>query len=135
MKGKKDMLKTNSKEFRNKLRNYIIDCFNFEQYLDDTGINLEHTFDAVKTAILESFNNEKYYSDSYAINHGIKPATMFNDWVCGLPLYFNVDDFVLGDAGEILGGLLNQSKSDRAKYSTMESMNLLIDLIYRELKR
>ena len=129
------MIKTNSKIFRENLKKYIVGCFNFEQYTEDTGKTLEHSFDSVKVAILESFNKEKYYSNSYALAHGVRPSTMFRDWCCGLPTYLICDDFVLGNAVETLGNLLEQTETEKARYSEMDSMNLLIDLIYRELTR
>ena len=128
-------LRTNSKKFRENLRKFIIDNFNFDEYLINTGIQLEHDFDLVKNVIIETFNDEKYYSNEYAIKHGIAPATMFFDWCWGLPLYLICDDFVLGDSVETLGNLLEQNDMEKSKYNESDSMRLLIDLIYRELTK
>ena len=128
-------LRTNSKQARENIRKFIVENFNYEQFLDDTGENLEHDFEVVKRVILDTFNKAKYYSDSYAVSRGIRPAVVFHDWVTGLPLYFIADDIVLGNANETLGAILNQTESEREKFSEMDSMNLLIDLIYRELTR
>ncbi len=128
-------LKTNSKKFRENLRKYIIDNFNFDEYFINTGIQLEHDFNLVKKVIIDTFNKEKYYSNEYAIKHGIAPAKMFYDWCCGLPLYLICDDFILGDSVETLGNLLEQTDAEKSKYNDMQSMQMIIDLIYRELTK
>lgn len=129
------MIKTNSKQARENIKKFIIDNFNFEEYLNNTGELLEKDFMKVKSAVLESFNNEKYYEDSYAVAHGIAPSKMFYDWMSGLPTMLSSDDIFLKSAIDTLGDILEQTTAERNKYKDADAEKLLCDLIYRELTR
>ena len=128
-------LKTNSKQARENLKKWIIDNFNFEEYLNNTGKELEKDFSKVSSAIIDTFNSEKYYSNSYAIAHGIAPSKMFYDWMSGLPTMLSSDDIFLKSAIDTLGDILEQTPQEKAKYKESDAEVTMCNLIYRELTR
>ena len=130
------MLKTDSKIFRNKVKEFILDSFNYEGAAIDYNYEpIERDFDAVKKVILEVFRSEKFYTDSYYVKHNIHESVAFHDWCLGLPTIFETFDSIACNPGDTLGGLLEQTPQERARYSSNDSEKMLCDLIYRELTR
>lgn len=122
------MLRTNSKELKNKINNYIIDNF----YNDDFKGNY-NDLDEVKEFIINKFiiekltpNYKNYYKSKYEA---------FKSWAQGLPSvalfdYYYTDYYRIVD---IVGDLLEQTETEREKYDNEQASELLTKLIYREI--
>lgn len=126
------MLKTNSKQARENVRNYIMED---SDYLDEraayNGKQL-NTADEYLAFAWECFKEEKSYA--WEQNYNNPNFGIFLDWARGLALgglfcyYYNrsaVDD---------LGNILYESEEEKARYTEQEAEELLSRLIYRELE-
>lgn len=116
------MLKTNSKQARENLKNYIMASWNIEE--DEQG----RTWKETQKDIIDSFNYQAYRSE-YERRQNRKEA--FKNWLMGLPR--NLGDFCLCRAVEDLGDILNQTEAERAKYTEDKASDTLSYLIYREV--
>ena len=122
------MLRTNSKELKNKINNYIIDNF----YNDDFKGN-DDDINEIKEFIKNKFISEKltpnyknYYKTTYEA---------FKSWAQGLPSialfdYYYNNYYMMVD---IVGDLLEQTKKERNKYDNEQASELLTKLIYKEI--
>ena len=125
------MLRTNTKEARVKIQNYIINNFCPEDYTS----NPPQEFGEIAKFILQSFRNEKYSLKEDFRYYKTEQAA-FIDWCAGLPGLLNtVDYYCSNSAVDILGDILEETEQEKAKYTEAEAENLLSFLIYRELKR
>lgn len=119
------MIKSNSLTARNNIKKFILNNFNFEDHPE-----VKKDFNEVKTVILKSFNN--YISES----DKTRPlSSVFYDWGSGLPNVLSFDDVFLGcDAAiNVLGDILEETESEKKKYTESEAEKTLCNLIYREL--
>ena len=126
------MLKTNSKEVKNKIKNLIIDSYqNCEEYYSYGDKEVKTEYNDICKDILQAFKNEKRYN-----NDRISEQDLFCDWLQGLPSAFDLaDDIFLGcnSAKNIVADLLEQTETESNKYTEEQSEKLLIYLLYREL--
>lgn len=119
------MLKTNSKKARENIRRYIMDGFNPENY----GYTMPDTFKEVASLILDTFREErpaKYYPR-------MSEAANFEDWAAGLPSILDTCYYYNRSAVDDLGNILEETDSEKAKYTEEKAEQLLTALIYREL--
>lgn len=120
------MLKTNSKEAKNRIRLWIMDHFEPENY----GIEKPETFKESARIILETFEKEYLYGYNMRRNR----QEVFADWCYGLPSILDTTAYCYnGSAVDLLGDLLDETPEERNKYDEMEAENLMTWLIYREL--
>lgn len=122
------MLKTNSKELKNKINNYILENF----YSDDFKGNYQDLKE-IKEYIKAKYTTEKkgqflkglYRSDLEA----------FTSWAQGLPSVAVFDYYYSNywQIVDIVGDLLEQTEEERNKYDNEESAKLLTKLIYKEI--
>lgn len=123
------MLRTNSKQARANIRAYITEHFDGTNYDIETPDN----FTDIARVILETFETEKYYPNSYMIARNISKESVFVDWCAGLPSIIDTCYYYNRSAVDDLGGILEQTPAERAKYSESDAETLLTKLIYREL--
>lgn len=118
------MLKTNSKQARENIRNYIInrfDCSDYEPEIVPEG------FTEIAKFILGTFRAEK---ENY---QNIPEQDLFVDWAQGLPSVLDTCYYYNRSATDDLGEILNETQSERDKYTDQDAAHLLSSLIYREL--
>ena len=126
------MLRTNTKEVRVKIQNYIINNF----CPDDYTSNPPQEFGEIAKFILQKFKSEKYSLKEDFIFYRNSEALAFEDWAAGLPGILNAADYYCNNSAvDILGDILEETEQEKAKYTETEAENLLTFLIYRELKR
>lgn len=123
------MLKTNSKQARENIRNFIIKQFDASNYTETPP----ETWPEIARFILNTFENEKYYSLEYMRAARMSYQDVFVDWCAGLPSVLHTSYYYLYSAVDILGDMLEQTETEKSKYSDMDAETLLSKLIYSEL--
>lgn len=120
------MLRTNSTAARLKIRKYIRDNY------DSTGYDLPTatTFPEIAANIMKTFRVEKRQSAEYIKDE----RRLFHDWCFGLPSVLCCD-FLLRDTNAFVAALLEQTPTQAAKYTDEQSSDLMVSLIYNELKK
>lgn len=119
------MLKTNSKKARENIREYIRS--EAEYIRDSYGLNV-NTDAEIARAILDIFRGET------AGDHrrNMSEAARFEDWAQGLALG-QLFTYYVHPAVPILGNILEETETERSKYTERQAENLLTRLIYREI--
>lgn len=126
------MLKSNSKKAKENIQNYIItnfDCSNYEVETEPT------TFKEVASFIYKTFKTEKYNcSEDYKYYHH-NEFDAFLDWCSGLPSVLNTCYYYNRSAVEDLASILEETETEKSRYSESEAETRLTQLIYREIKK
>lgn len=131
------MLRTNSKIVRERIQAYIIDNFvmpsdlGIEEVKDPTPDN----FKEIAKAIYQVFKLEVYYPESWRMQHNMTEQNAFIDWCQGLPSILDVPYYYKTSAVDILGNILEESETERNRYTEESAEQLLTYLIYREIER
>lgn len=120
------MLKSNSKQARENIKQYIIENFTPENYTDEeiTG------FENIAKFILDVFKSE-YYN----VTGRYTQAEAFKNWCCGLPSVLDTCYYYNRSAVEDLKKILDETDAEASKYTEQQAEELLTSLIYRELVR
>ena len=108
------MFKTNSKKAAENIRAYIVEGFTPEGYTD----NPPQDFPNIAAFILDTFGSE---------------AAAFADWCAGLPSVLDTCYFYNRSAVDDLGAILEETETEKARYTEQQAEQLLTSLIYREL--
>lgn len=123
------MLKTNSKKFKERIKNYL-----FNKLFDDSGYEL---MEFKK----ENYKNEKEKAllilEVFCKEMETNGLTFerFKEWAAGLPSVIDTADYYYCfSAITILGDFLEETEEERNKYNEMHAENLLTLAIYRELE-
>ena len=125
------MLKTNSKQARENIRKFIIEQFDASNYTETPP----QTWPEIARFILITFEKEKYYSIEYMRAARMTYQDVFVDWCAGLPSVLHTSYYYLYSAVDVLGGLLEQTETEKSKYSEAAAETMLSKLIYSELLR
>ena len=115
-------LKTNSKKAKENIQKYIMDIFDGEGY----GIETPKTFQETAEIILEVFRNEKQ-----DIRYSEKEN--FVNWAAGLPSILDTCYYYNRSAVDDIGEILEESETEKSRFTEMQAEELLSSLIYREL--
>ena len=129
------MLKANSKQAKENIKNYILENFNpcdFEQYA-----HLEGTTEYTKacTVIYSVFKSEKWCNREDYQYYGNNESKAFSDWCAGLPSILDTCYWYNRSATEDLGNILEETEAEKEKYSDSDACELLTSLLYREIKK
>ena len=122
------MLRTNSKQARQNVQQYIIDHFDGCNY----DIETPATFQEAADIILCIFRNENPAIGSYA---RMTEGERFAEWAAGLPSILDTCYYYNRSAVDDLGEILEETTEEKARYSESQAETLLTSLIYRELLR
>ena len=116
------MLKTNSKQAKANIREYIRD--NAAEYIAEC-YELPTEGKAIFASIAEIYRAEYR-----------KPMTQayFTEWAQGLPCG-SLFNFYLHSAIDDLGDILQETEEERSRYTEYQAEKLLSCLIYREVER
>lgn len=125
------MLKTNSKKARENIQQYIIENFSPENYTDETITGFEN----IATFILNTFRSEKYNCKEDFKYYNNQEALAFKDWCAGLPSVLDTCYFYNRSAVEDLGNILEETETEKARYTEERAESALTALIYTELLR
>ena len=125
------MLKTNSKKARENIKNYIVENFDSTNYTNTAP----EGFEKIAAFILDCFRSEKYNSpEDFRYYHNNETAA-FLDWCAGLPSVLDTCYYYNRSAVEDLGKLLEETPTEKERYSEQQAETTLSNLIYRELTR
>ena len=122
------MLKTNSKKALENIRAYVVDNFTPENY------NLEQSNDFVTAAkvIYNCFIEEKSGTNDWG---RVAEGVIFDDWMQGLPSIFGADYYLHCTALDDLGVILEETETEKARFTEDDAAKLLSSLIFREIKK
>ena len=122
------MLRTNSKAAKENVRVYII------KYALDAleGYDVDpNTIDEMMFAIMQIFRDEKKHD--LTRSRFINEYEIFKDWAQGLAMGGLFCYYYNREAVTDLGDILEETESERNKYSERDAEELLTKLIYREV--
>ena len=117
------MLKTSSKQARANVRAYIVNHFNPDLY-DFRGDSSD--WETVARYIMARFDREKRGE------RGTR-AELFADWCAGLPSVLDTCYYYNRSAVDDLGSILEETDSEKARYTEQQAEKMLTRLIYAEL--
>lgn len=125
------MLKTNSKKASENLKAYIT--------RNASGENIGICFDDMKfeeiaKTIYGEFTQAKWSCKNDYLYYKTE-QNAFEAWASGLPSVLDTCYYYNRSAVDDLGAILEQTETEKAKYSEQESEKLLTYLIYREIKK
>lgn len=123
------MIKTNSKKARENIRHYIMDNFDADSYTETPP----ETYPEIAAFILDTFRKEKYWCIQDFRYYGGSEQKAFTDWAAGLPSVLDTCYFYNRSAVDDLAEILEESESEKARYTESDAEKLLTNLIYREL--
>lgn len=140
------MLKTNSKQVKETIKNYIMDHFRdaFGEYFDENGraycddiqtianTDLDNYTD-VCNAILVIFWVEKCKHDNRFKAGRASRQELFIEWVSGLCSPIDSDYYYNVSAVDLLGSWLDDSDAEKSKYSEADAEKCITNLLWREL--
>lgn len=98
------------------------DCSGYE-------IKKPKTFRETAVAILSTFRSEKFYSNSH-----MGEARDFVDWCQGLPSVLDTCYYYNRSAVDDLAAILEETDSEKNRYTEQQAEARLTAMIYRELK-
>lgn len=125
-------LRTNSKQAKENIKNYIMDSFHNSDY--ESWNNVEITdYDEICTAILSTFYVEKVRFDKMYQAHRISLQDLFFDWCQGLPSILNTCYYYNVNAKDLLGTFLNESEAEKNRYTEEQAEICITRLLWREL--
>ena len=122
------MIKTNSKEMKQKIRSLINDLFDASSYdredLNSAPVEEKIAFIAKTCWSEKGFEVKKHY---------MTYQEMFIDWCQGLPSVIDTALYYCHESAvDLLGAMLEQTEEERNKYSEIEAEKMISYLIYRE---
>lgn len=124
------MLRTNSKKAVENIRAYIMGGIDVTNY---PGTPEPENFTQAARLVLGTFRREKYSSAEDRRYYGNSESRAFEDWCSGLPSILDTCYYYNRSAVNDLGNILEQTESERRKYSEDAAEKMLTSLIYREI--
>lgn len=122
------MLKTTCKKAIENIRQYIENNFDPSNYNVDQPMD---TFEQKARFILDTFREEKRHE----FQHNVSEQEIFANWCSGLPSLLDTCYYYNRSAVDDLGSILEETESEKSKYSESDAERMLTYLIYRELKK
>lgn len=131
------MRKTNSKEAIEAIKNAIIESYEAaEEYYTYGGKEAKSDYNDICKDILKAFYSEKCELDNRYIAGRISKQDLFIEWMSGLPGSFPIsDDIFLQSGADWIAKILDQTDSEKEKYTDFQAEKLACKLLYRELSK
>ena len=123
------MLKSNSKKAKENLINYIIDNFSPEGYAETPP----EEWHEIALFIIDTFRSEKYSRPEDYRYYNNNERAAFADWCAGLPSVLDCCYYYNRSAVDDLGAILEQTETEKKKYTETDAEKLLTRLIYKVL--
>lgn len=121
------MLKTNSKQAKENIKNYIINHFDFSNY--ETESNTAPTkYKDICKCIYETMKDEKFYKSN-------NDFETFKSWCQGLPSILDTCYYYNRSAVEDVKMILEQTDEQANKYTESQAEETLTYLLYREITK
>lgn len=131
------MRKLNCKEVNEALKNEIMDSYeSAEEYYTYDGAEMKTEYNDICKDILKMFECEKLNGDLRYKASNMSKRDLFVEWMSGLPSSFPVScDIFLGSAAEWLGNILDETETEKQKYSDSKAERISCLILYRELNK
>lgn len=121
------MLKTNSKKAIENLKKYVFDNTDVSNFDFVDPANFEEAACMIWYAFKEEYKGLfAYYKNNMQV--------AFSEWTAGLPSILNTS-YYLNSAVDVLGEILEESESEKSRFSDEKAEKLLTSLIYREIRK
>lgn len=136
------MIRSNSKQAKENIKKYILEGVNLEEYspkydyiiqaIEDnkTGIRNVDIFSLVRHAIKEVVYEEK---QKYDLRKNLTLYDYFEEWCSGLPSFLDCDYYYHCTAVDILGNILEETESEKSRYTEQQAETMLTKLMFREI--
>ena len=107
-----------------------------EEYYTYNGKEAKTEYNGICKDILTAFEIEKVKHDCRYKAGRVSKYSLFCDWMAGLPTAFPVAcDIFLGSAAEWLGNILDETETEKQKYSDSKAERTACLILYRELNK
>lgn len=124
------MLKSNSREVRQKIREYITSWFHYCDFENYNKVELVD-FSDIATVILSDF---KRVTDNDYYTKTMTCQERFIDWLSGLPSMIDTDYLLGTDAARnLLASWLEESETEKNRFSETDAERMIGKLLFREL--
>lgn len=123
------MLKTNSKQAKENLKDYIVNNFDGTGYTETPP----ESWPEIAAFIIDTFRSEKYSSKEDYRYYNNNELAAFIDWAQGLPSVLDTCYFYNRSAVDDLGAILKESETEKSKHNETDAEQCLTRLIYRVL--
>ena len=124
-------LKTNSKQAKENIKKWIVNGFHCSDFENWNKCSVDD-YKTICTIILSTFKAEKNHDNRYNAGR-ISLYDLFVDWAQGLPDTLKTEDYFLYSACDLLGGWLEESESEKARFSETQAEQTITRLLWREL--
>ena len=122
------MLRSNSKKARENIRTYIMERENVAEYAENIAEN--PTFEEIAAAIYADFY--RVYNSDW-IHKTYSEQAYFAEWAAGLPGILDTCYYYNRSAVDDLAGILEETETEKARYTEEKAENYLTYLIYSEI--
>lgn len=122
------MLKTNSKKAIENIRNYIIENYKYWSEYENIKLEKPDNFKNIAKNIYTIFQIEKRYDKG-------NEQQIFIDWLQGLTSIFDPEYYYNCNAVDVLGDILEETESEKARFTQSQAEEKLSYLIYREIRK
>lgn len=120
------MLRTNSKKYKENIKNYIMENFDFSNYEDGSYVAPTEYSDICK-CIYNIMMIEKFHAKE------VSRYETFKSWCQGLPSILDTCYYYNRSAIEDVKNLLEQTEEESSKYTESQAEEYLTRLIYNEI--
>lgn len=129
------MRRSTTKEVKEIIKKYIVEHFEAvkDDYNEDVASVDTSNYSAVCDAILSNFKTEKLVNDNRYKAGRISRQDIFVEWCSGLCHILNTSYYYSSSAVDLLGSWLEQTESEKNKYTETEAEYRISSLLYREL--
>lgn len=128
------MLKTNSKQVKEKIDAYILASFRDYAQREAEGRDIKEVKDYIARCVLGEklgFKGDHWHSME---KQGFKSLeAVFFDWCQGLPSVLDCDYYYNVCAVDLVGDILEQTEEERNRYTEPKAEKLMTSLLYRAL--
>lgn len=125
------MLKTNSKKARENIRAYILENFTPESYTDtpptDPREIMQFIYNCFTSQVFSTKEEKAYF------NYNERAAFIY--WCSGLPSVIDTCYYYNRSAIDDLGAILEETETEKARFTESESEEMLTNLIYETIKK
>ena len=131
-------LKTNSKKAIDNIWNYIE---GFIDEINDCYIAYDPEYNYIQpgsrsdlaTYVYHVYEGEKKNNDNLYNAGRITDQELFAEWASGLAMGGMFDFWYYGDTVNLLGEMLEETETEKARYTDTAACEMLTSLIYREI--
>lgn len=130
------MIKTNTKQAKEAIKNYILGAYDASGYDPDTVEAMAETFEEIARVLLSE--TKRVNGCDVGKKFGGKWYTWqdaFIDWSKGLPSIFDTSYHCGACAVDLLGDMLEETEEERNRYTEEQAEDMLDRLIFREISK